>query len=232
MIYHDELKKRLEHELGEICRKPEMRLTDLHLIHELTDTIKNLDKIAILREDDDDPVENRRPERGTKHAYGPRPVVRRRPIDEDPDWDVGFSRAEAPPMREDDRGEGKKMVQAGGTFWMRDPAGQGASDGEMRPLDEASAMAWVRSMRNSDGTSGEHFNRAQAEQYRQAVCPQCGMWAFYAAINAMYSDYSDVAKRMGMDKPDFYAQMAKAFLEDEDAGKHKIEKYMRYIAGN
>lgn len=45
-------------------------------------------------------------------------------------------------------------------------------------------------------------------------------------------DYCEVAKKMGLDRPDFYAHMAKAFLEDGDAGKNKIEKYKRYIAGD
>ena len=31
--------------------------------------------------------------------------------------------------------------------------------------------------------------------------------------------------------PGFYTQMAKAFLDDEDAGKHKMRKYMEAMTG-
>ena len=46
-----ELKDKLQHELDEIARKPEMGAGDLELVHKLTDTIKNIDKICALEED-------------------------------------------------------------------------------------------------------------------------------------------------------------------------------------
>lgn len=155
-----------------------------------------------------------------RHDAGDRNRMRRMERRED-DWgDDG--------EQEGEHNRGRRMIQAGGTFWMNDPeAGQA-----MRPMDESAATTWVKKMRNADGSTGEHFTRAQAEQQRQAICPQCGTWAYYAAINMMYSDYCEVAKKMGLDRPDFYAHMAKAFLEDGDAGKNKIEKYKRYIAGD
>ena len=51
MEYMYELKDKLCKELDEIARKPEMGAGDLEIIHKLTDTIKNIDKIAILEED-------------------------------------------------------------------------------------------------------------------------------------------------------------------------------------
>ena len=51
MEYMYELKDKLCKELGEIARKPEMGAGDLEIIHKLTDTIKNLDKIEMLEED-------------------------------------------------------------------------------------------------------------------------------------------------------------------------------------
>ena len=41
-----ELKEKLCEELEEIARKPEMSAGDLEAAHKLTDTIKNIDKIA------------------------------------------------------------------------------------------------------------------------------------------------------------------------------------------
>ena len=50
MEYMYELKDKLCKELDEIARKPEMGAGDLEIIHKLTDTIKNLDKIEILED--------------------------------------------------------------------------------------------------------------------------------------------------------------------------------------
>lgn len=51
MEYMYELKDKLCKELDEIARKPEMGAGDLEIIHKLTDTIKNIDKIEIMKED-------------------------------------------------------------------------------------------------------------------------------------------------------------------------------------
>ena len=85
-------------------------------------------------------------------------------------------------------------------------------------------------MKNNDGTTGEHFKAEHAEQTRNAHCPDCDKMEFWTAMNMMYSDYCDVAKKMNVDRPDFYAHMAKAFLMDKDAGEGKLAKYMKYIA--
>ena len=119
-------------------------------------------------------------------------------------------------------------IYARGTIYapgaMNKPMG-GMMGGDMSaPVDEQSARMWVQKM---DG--GEHFKPEQADQFRSAICPHCDKWEYYTAINAMYSDYCETAKKMGMDKPDFYAHMAKDFLMDKDAGPYKLRKYMMTI---
>lgn len=47
-----DLKDKLCEELGEFARKQEMGAGDLEVIHKLTDTIKNIDKICMLEEGD------------------------------------------------------------------------------------------------------------------------------------------------------------------------------------
>ena len=94
-----------------------------------------------------------------------------------------------------------------------------------KPVDERTARMWVSEM---DG--GEKFKPEQIDQLRQAICPECGKWEFYAAINAMYSDYCETAKKMGVDKLDFYGHLAKDFLKDKDAKPHKLRRYMESIA--
>ena len=119
-------------------------------------------------------------------------------------------------------------IYARGTIYapgaMNKPMG-GMMGGDMSaPVDEQTARMWVQKM---DG--GEHFKPEQADQFRSAICPHCDKWEYYTAINAMYSDYCETAKKMGMDKPDFYAHMAKDFLMDKDAGPYKLRKYMMTI---
>lgn len=102
---------------------------------------------------------------------------------------------------------------------------------EEKEPDEERLKKWVKGMKNADGTTGEHFKEDHTNLLRANHCPGCDKTEFYAAVNMMYSDYCEVAKRMGVDNPDFYACMAKAFLMDKDAGKGKIGKYMRDVAG-
>jgi hypothetical protein len=49
-------------------------------------------------------------------------------------------------------------------------------------------------------------------------------------VNAMYADYSEVAKRYNITSPDFYALMALAFINDKDAVGNKVLKYRKCIA--
>ena len=69
-----------------------------------------------------------------------------------------------------------------------------------------------------------------ADLLRAGICPESNRWEFYVALNAMYSDHCETAKRMNLDKPEFYAHLAKDFLMDEDAKPHKLRRYMENIA--
>ena len=109
---------------------------------------------------------------------------------------------------------------------MNRPMQGGAMGGDMSHLvDEQTARMWVQKM---DG--GEKFKPDQAEQLRTAHCPDCERWEFYTALNAMYSDYCEAAQKMGADRPEFYAYMAKGFLKDKDAKPHKLRRYMEAVA--
>lgn len=128
--------------------------------------------------------------------------------------------------REEDEGELE------GTFRHRETSGHISQKGqETEPLSEMRVEKWVKGMVNEDGTKGAHFGRDQAKLLRSAHCPQCDELEFYAVINMMYSDYCKVAKQLNADRPEFYAHMAKAFLEDQDAEPDKLALYMQYIAG-
>ena len=72
MEYMHELKEKLCDELEGIARKPEMGAGDLEIIHKLTDTIKNLDKIGMLEDGysqaGDWEIEGRAYNRGNSYA--------------------------------------------------------------------------------------------------------------------------------------------------------------------
>lgn len=112
----------------------------------------------------------------------------------------------------------------------------GNGDGELKHFDRATAEKWTSRMRNEDGTAGAKWTIDQTNAAGRSVgvpLAEVGEAAFFAAMNMMYSDYCAVARTFGVDRPDFYAQMAKAFLMDRDAGapEEKIERYWRYVAG-
>ena len=72
MEYMHELKDKLCDELDEIARKGELGAGDLEIIHKLTDTIKNLDKIGMLEDGysqaGDWEIEGRAYNRGSSYA--------------------------------------------------------------------------------------------------------------------------------------------------------------------
>ena len=154
----------------------------------------------------------------------------------------GMEEAEAPEMRQQtwyppannmypmDMHPGNSYgdIYAHGTIYapdaMNKPMGKGHHESMKKPVDEQTARHWVEKMEG-----GEKFSPDLTDQLRNSHCPECKKWEFYTAINMMYSDYCSVAKKLNVDRADFYALMAKAFLEDEDAGEHKLRKYMETI---
>lgn len=52
MEYIEKLKKMLCKELDEYAMKTKLTMADVEVVHKLTDTVKNLDKIAMLEEDE------------------------------------------------------------------------------------------------------------------------------------------------------------------------------------
>lgn len=87
------------------------------------------------------------------------------------------------------------------------------------------AVDWVAGMANEDGTTGSHWTMDQTKQVQAQKGINCDPVYFWVAMNMMYSDYCAVAKKFGADNPDFYAEMAKAFLEDKDAASGKLARY-------
>lgn len=96
-------------------------------------------------------------------------------------------------------------------------------------LDRETAEEWASHMENEDGTKGPHWSYDQTKQVMLQKDFACDPAEFYLAMNMMYSDYCKMAKKMNISTVDFYAGMAKAFLDDKDGGKDKLTRYFRYV---
>jgi len=86
-------------------------------------------------------------------------------------------------------------------------------------------------MEDKDGVKGGAYSWHQAQQYgrNMGITGEERLLEFYAAMNAMESDFRQAGKKFGVDKPEFYACLAKLWLEDPDAVDNKAEEYYRHI---
>ena len=98
------------------------------------------------------------------------------------------------------------------------------------PLTKDQVMCWVASMENADGTHGGHWTMEETERTRKQWNIDCRPLAFYAAMNMMYSDYCKAAENANVHGVEFYAHMAKAFLDDKDAKPDKLARYYHAVA--
>ena len=111
-------------------------------------------------------------------------------------------------------------------YAMRDYGGM-----EYGKMSHKDIEKWKKNMKNQDGTIGEHFNKEQVMQSARQIGvnpEEYGEHIFPLVMNMMYSDYCAVAKKFGLDRPDFYAEMAKAFLNDKDFSGEPEEKVWLY----
>ena len=89
-------------------------------------------------------------------------------------------------------------------------------------------------MDNADGTTGQHWTEDQTASIAAAIgvtFDHVTAEEFCAAMNMMYSDYFPVGVKYGVDRPEFYADLAKAFLFDKDgpAPSEKLAEYYHKV---
>ena len=106
---------------------------------------------------------------------------------------------------------------------------------EAATFDRETAMQWAANMQNADGTTGPHWTMEQTTAVAESMGIQeyeIPRWAWGVAMNMMYSDYYPVAAEFGLNRPDFYAALAKAFLIDKDGPgpERKLMAYYEHIA--
>jgi len=96
-------------------------------------------------------------------------------------------------------------------------------------FDHQTAKEWTEAMHNADGTKGAKWQMEQVKPYMAQTGYKGEESEFFAVMNAMYSDYCAVMKRFGVDRPEVYAALAKAWLEDKDAVEDKAMMYWECI---
>lgn len=91
------------------------------------------------------------------------------------------------------------------------------------------AIERVNHMVNVDGSHGAHWPMEQTSAILEQRGYSCDPAEFYVVMNMMYSDYHNVFKRYGVESPDFYAEMSKAWIDDPDAKKDKTAEYFCHV---
>lgn len=112
-----------------------------------------------------------------------------------------------------------------------------ADEPDAAAFDRETAMQWAEHMQNADGSNGPHWTMEQTTAVAESMgiqAPVVPHWAWGVTMNMMYSDYYDVARKFGVNVPEFYAELARAFLMDKDGPgpDEKLCAYYRCIAHN
>lgn len=92
---------------------------------------------------------------------------------------------------------------------------------------------WMRGLVNVDGSQGPHWTKEQTKQVQQKKgLTDIDETAFWAAMNASYSDLCEFFTRHNLNQPETYADYATIYwFEDEDAvgeGNGNQEKIAAY----
>ena len=104
-------------------------------------------------------------------------------------------------------------------------------ESEASTFTEDDARRWTEHMENDDGSMGAHWTLEQTTAVANSIGVHVDPWIWFAALNMEYSDNFEVAQKYGLDRPEYYADLAKAFLFDEDGGgpEAKIAGYYHGI---
>ena len=98
------------------------------------------------------------------------------------------------------------------------------------PIDMDTAAVENGTVQVTNNTTGPHWSMGQTDAVANITGVHVKSCVWWAAMNMMYSDYYSVASKYGLDRPEFYADLAKAFLMDKDVGGPE-EKMAGYCYG-
>ena len=104
-------------------------------------------------------------------------------------------------------------------------------ESESSTFTEDDARRWTEHMENDDGSMCAHWTLEQTTAVANSIGVHVDPWIWFAALNMEDSDNFEVAQKYGLDRPEYYADLAKAFLFDKDGGgpEAKIAGYYHGI---
>ena len=107
--------------------------------------------------------------------------------------------------------------------------GMGQRPRVMPVFNRQMAEEWTARMENADGTRGSHFSMEKVKEAMKQYNVDCDPLEFWVVINAVYSDDVAVAKKHNVNTMEYYVDMAKAWIEDQDAVLNKLAAYYTYV---
>lgn len=104
---------------------------------------------------------------------------------------------------------------------------------EIPPME---GKKWMKKLKNSDGTSGQHWNEDQLKKLysEHKIHEKSGGKVseedFHYTMNMIYSDYCKALRENGINSIKAYVDLTLAFLMDEDSNsENKLAKYFYAI---
>lgn len=93
---------------------------------------------------------------------------------------------------------------------------------------------WLEKMEGADGSIGPMWTEEETTSVAKKIGVDFKNFTpkeFQVAMDMMYSDMCEVAEEFNVNKPEFYAKLAKAWLIDEDTlkGGKKLSAYHEYL---
>ena len=102
---------------------------------------------------------------------------------------------------------------------------KGHAEGKgMMKLDKKLAEEWVNKLKGAG--KGQKWSMEQVKKIMEQLGLEVDPLEAYVTMNMLYSDFADVARKYGLRPEDFFADLAEAWLQDEDAEAE--DKLMAY----
>lgn len=99
-------------------------------------------------------------------------------------------------------------------------------------LTEEMATMWVSHMENTDGTKGAHWTLDATTTVRDKLgLKHIYKYEFWAVMNSLYSDYGKTLAKVNA-TPEVYGELARDWIEDDDAVKAKAATYYEYVVAH
>ncbi len=103
---------------------------------------------------------------------------------------------------------------------------------ETSKMSEETAREWVSKMENTDGTTGAHWTIDATTAVRDKLgLKHICKYEFWAVMNSLYSDYGKTLAKTNA-TPEIYGELARDWIEDDDAVKAKASAYYRYVVAH